>query len=85
MDTTTLIHRVAVPYSMGDRMIEVYGDPEMGWYEWRVLDGQRTEKDTGTEGIGKSRGRMYGSPEIALRDALMVTSGMDDPGLLRER
>lgn len=79
MDTTTIIYNIPVPYSMGDRMIEVYGDPEMGWYEWRVQAGYRTEQDTGSEGSGSFRGRMYGSAEIALRDALMVTSGMADP------
>jgi hypothetical protein len=49
-------------------------------YEWRILDsdGGRIVQDTGTEGHGAFRGRQYGQPEIALRDALMVASGLKE-------
>ena len=50
------------PYSMEDRRIEVYGDGDMGWYEWRVIENGRIVHDTSAQG--------YGSPEVALRDAL---------------
>ena len=59
--------------------IEVYGEPENAWYEWRIIDGGRTVRDTGTEGHSAFQGRQYGQAEIALRDALMVASGMADP------
>jgi len=51
---------------MGDAMIEVYGDPENAWYEWRVIEGGKVQRDTKDQG--------YGSPEIALRDALIAMS-----------
>lgn len=63
--TTTTIYKIPAPYSK-DRMIEVYGDPDNGWYEWRVVTAGRIERDTKEEG--------YGSPEIALRDALVAMS-----------
>lgn len=59
--------------------IEVYGEPENAWYEWRIIDGGRTVRDTGTEGHSAFQGRQYGQAEIALRDALMVASGLQDP------
>lgn len=58
-----VLYSVAVPYSMDDRKIEVYGEADMGSYEWRIVLDGRTLRDT------KSAG--YGSPEIALRDALV--------------
>lgn len=65
--STTVLYRVPTPYSMGDATIEVYGDPENGWYEWRVVDaGGKTLQDSKCQG--------YGSAEIALRDALIETS-----------
>lgn len=64
MSQTTL-YRIPTPYS-GDT-IEVYGEPDMGWYEWRVIDAAgKTLRDTQNAG--------YGSPEIALRDALIAVS-----------
>lgn len=57
------IYSIPAPFSMGDRTIEVYGDPDMGWYEWRIVAGGRIERDTKEQG--------YGSAEIALRDALV--------------
>lgn len=65
MDTTTL-YKIPAPYGMGKRMIEVYGEPDMGWYEWRIVTDGKIELDTKDKG--------YGSPEIALRDALIATS-----------
>jgi len=59
-------------------VIEVYGEPENAWYEWRIIDGGRTVQDTGTEGHSAFQGRQYGQAEIALRDALMVASGLKD-------
>ncbi|HBO7987867.1 hypothetical protein [Pseudomonas aeruginosa] len=42
--------------------IEVYGRPEMAWYEWRGL--MSGEQVAGSEDAG------YGDPLVALRDAL---------------
>lgn len=62
---TTVLFRVRVPY--GEDTIEVYGEPDMGWYEWRVVTPTGTTlRDT------KSYG--YGSAEVALRDALVEVS-----------
>ena len=33
-----VMYRVPAPYNGG--MIEVYGDPENAWYEWRILAGE---------------------------------------------
>ncbi len=59
---TKTIYCIPVPYS-SDALIEVYGEPEMGAYEWRIvsLDGAIL-KDSKNAG--------YGCAEIALRDAL---------------
>lgn len=71
---TIVFYKVNVPYSM-DTVIEVYGGDGEGWSEWRIVDGQgKTVQDTGREGTGSFRGRQYGSPEIALRDALIAMS-----------
>lgn len=64
------IYSIPAPYYL-DAVIEVYGDPENVWYEWRIVDGGRVVQDSGTEG------RQYGQAEIALRDALMVATGLD--------
>lgn len=64
--TTMTLYKIPAPYSMGDAMIEVYGDPENAWYEWRVIEGGKVQRDTKDQG--------YGSPEIALRDALIAMS-----------
>jgi len=71
------IYSIPSPDSMG-AVIEVYGEPENAWYEWRIIDGGRTVQDTGTEGHSAFQGRQYGQAEIALRDALMVASGLKD-------
>ena len=79
-ENITTFYSIPAPYSMnGDTMIEVYGDGNMGWYEWRVLAGDKVQQDTGTEGSSHLRGRQYGSAEVALRDALMVMSDLGDP------
>lgn len=59
------IYSLPHPYNP-DGAIEVYGDSDNGWYEWRVL---------GKYGVqAKSHNAMYGVPEIALRDALIAAS-----------
>lgn len=68
MSSPTLGHKefynIQQPYSLG-RVI-VYGDGEMGWYDYVLTD---------SEGCTESRTNMqYGSPEIALRDALIEAS-----------
>lgn len=65
------IYTIPAPDSLG-ATIEVYGDPDNAWYEWRILDGGRIVQDTGVDA------RQYGQAEIALRDALMVASGLED-------
>jgi len=71
------IYTIPAPDSMS-ATIEVYGDPDNAWYEWRILDGGRTVRDTGKEGHSAFQGRQYGQAEIALRDALMFASGLKD-------
>ena len=61
------IYTIPAPDSLS-ATIEVYGDPENAWYEWRIRDGERVIHDTG--------GRQYGQAEIALRDALMYATGL---------
>ncbi len=66
--STEVIYRVDQPFSEG--VIEVYGEADMGWYEWRVIENGKTLHDTGrADGYG-GMGMQYGSPGIALRDAL---------------
>lgn len=59
---TTELYRIPTPYATNNSFVVVYGDPEMGWYEWRIETNTAITKDTKEQG--------YGSPEIALRDAL---------------
>jgi hypothetical protein len=68
------IYTIPAPDSLGAQ-IEVYGEPENAWYEWRIIDGGRTVRDTGA-----FHGRQYGQAEIALRDALMFASGLPIDG-----
>jgi len=63
-----IVYSIPAPYSMRDTMIEVYGEPDMGRYEWRVVTGGSVERDSKDQG--------YGSAEIALRDALIAMSGL---------
>lgn len=62
------IYQIPAPYRMS-AFIEVYGDPDMAWFEWRIIDGNHTEKDT-----GDGEGCQYGQAEIALRDALIFAT-----------
>lgn len=73
-----ILYSIPAPDSQ-TAQIEVYGDPENAWYEWRIIDGGRTVTDTGTEGGPAFQGRQYWQAEIALRDALMSASGLPDP------
>lgn len=72
---TQTIYTIPAPDSH-DALIEVYGDPNNAWYEWRIVDGNQITRDTGTEGNAVFQGRQYGQAEIALRDALMFASGL---------
>ncbi|MCA1770429.1 MAG: hypothetical protein LC652_10980 [Halomonas sp.] len=63
------IHRIERPYASG--VLEVYREPQRGWYEWRIVDNGQTLHDSGTlSNDDGTVGAMYGSPGIALRDAL---------------
>lgn len=61
----TILYAVRVPF--GEDMIEVYGEPDMGWYEWRVVTAMHAV-------IRDSKNAGYGCAEIALRDALIAMS-----------
>lgn len=63
---SVIIHKIPVPYSMGDQMIEVYGLPDEARYEWRVISFGNVVRGT--------KNACYGNAEIALRDALIATS-----------
>ena len=64
------IYTIPAPYNEG--MIDVYGDPENAWYEWRIIDkAGRIVQDTASDG-----GRQCGQAEIALRDALLFASDL---------
>lgn len=63
------VHRLERPYASG--VIEVYREPSMGWYEWRIVDDGQVLHDSGTQANHDgTRGAMYGVAGIALRDAL---------------
>lgn len=85
MSDTKIIYRIPAPYSMtvidSQIAIEVYGDPDMAWYEWRITMPGQADIDTGKEQQHGTQGRQYGSPEIALRDALCVLTDLPDPYL----
>lgn len=74
MTTTTVIYSIEHPANW-HATIEVYGDPEMGWYEWRITEGGQTLKDT-----GKGEGQGYGQAAIALRDALIYATDESNAG-----
>lgn len=58
------MYNIAHPYTNG-RVI-VYGERDMGWYDFVLID---------SSGCTESRSnKQYGSPEIALRDALIKAS-----------
>ncbi|WP_163650741.1 hypothetical protein [Modicisalibacter sp. 'Wilcox'] len=62
---TTTIYAIDRPFA--DGTVEVYGEPDMGWYEWRIIERGDIIHDSGKHGTS---GMQYGSPAIALRDAL---------------
>lgn len=59
----TTIYNIPTPWDRDSR-IEVYGEPGMACYEWRIvgLENARVIHDSKNAG--------YGNAEIALRDAL---------------
>lgn len=67
-DDTVIFHEIERPWAPG--VVQVYGDPDNAWYEWRLLDGsgavERDSADVGQHGMG------YGNTRIALRDALIA-------------
>jgi hypothetical protein len=64
-----IIYKIPAPYSMVSD-IEVYGDPDNGWYEYRIVTDGRIEQDSGSH-KGYTQGMQYGCAEIALRDGLI--------------
>ncbi len=67
-----ILYRIETGLKLGtqDPVIEVYGLPEDGWYEWRIMRDGQIEHDTRQAG--------YGNPDIALRDALIHVYGPPD-------
>lgn len=66
----TEFYRVNQPWSAGGLLI-VFGDGEMGWYDWMAINA-----------AGKLLHRtadQYGSPEVALRDALIWATSDSGP------
>jgi hypothetical protein len=59
-----VLYTMPVPY--GDGVVEVYGDSDMGSYEYRVVVAGKVTYDTVSAG--------YGNPSIAMRDALVRLS-----------
>ncbi|MFN4266372.1 MAG: hypothetical protein ACK4F8_11580 [Aquabacterium sp.] len=59
------MYRIPAPYSTTSEIV-VYGEPDMGCYEWRIETNGKITRDTKDKG--------YGCAEIALRDALVATS-----------
>lgn len=57
-------YNIQQPYTEG--RIIVYGERDMGWYDYVIVD---------SNGLTQSRSdKGYGSPEIALRDGLIEAS-----------
>lgn len=75
--TIKTIYKLPAPGTL-DSLIEVYGEPENAWYEWKIIDAGRVVRDTAHEGNFAHQGRQYGQAEIALRDALMFVTGLID-------
>lgn len=62
--TITIVHSID-RHSTAPGRLEVYGSPEDGWYEYRVIgEAERILEDSGTQ---RSQ---YCSPTLALRDAI---------------
>jgi len=65
-----VFYNTGQPYTNGRAI--VYGDSDMGWYEYVLID---------SEGLAETRSNLgYGSPEVALRDALTAASGFAHTG-----
>jgi hypothetical protein len=63
--TYPVLVRIDRPYT--DGFIEVFGEPDMAWYDYRIIDGNARvlfESDC-----------QWGSVAICLRDALIADSG----------
>ena len=71
--TIETLHRIDRPFAEGT--IEVYGEPDMGWYEWRIVSRGEVLEDSGKRG---SYGQQYGSAAVALRDAINWDLGEED-------
>ncbi len=66
-----IYYTIPYPYTTEDDFnLEVYGEGDMGWYEWRVVKAGRVQKD--------SKDRGYGSAPAALRAGLNFILGDDD-------
>lgn len=65
-----ILYKIPAPYTARNEMIEVYGEPNMGWYEWRVVEDGLVLRDT--------KNKLYDCAEIALRDALNAMSTEDE-------
>lgn len=71
----------SVPCPYGQGTIEVYLPNDSESTEWRIINADGVCRlDTALDCGGSGRG--YGDASIALRDALMVSSGYDDPNRL---
>lgn len=76
-----IIYEVTAP-NCKDGIIQVY-DSGL-FFEWRVIEGEKITKDTGTETEGYAfdrlgmKGRLYNKAEIALRDALLYLAPVGD-------
>lgn len=58
------IYNIQQPYS--DGRVIVYGEREMGWYDYVIVDSSGCTESRSDKG--------YGAAEIALRDALIQAS-----------
>jgi len=67
-----VIYNIERPATPGT--IEVYGEAavDFAWYEWRIIEHGLPIRDSGTM---DGDGLQYGSPGIALRDALVHDTG----------
>lgn len=69
-----VVYRIDRACSNG--VVEVYGEPDMGWYEWRIIKGDAKAIQQGRGEILADSGKLgafgtqYGSATIALRDGL---------------
>lgn len=59
------IYEIPAPFT--SHTIEVYGDSDNGYYEWRLVS-------RNGEILRDTKDQCYGNAEIALRDALIACS-----------